>query len=434
MLQKMNKTARSKDYRKAIPLLKANGIFTHANLIMGFPGDTFEIFEETRSFIEETRPDTFRAQLWYADPVTPVWKKKEELGIKGSGFNWSHHTMDCHTACDLVDQMFLSIKNSIWLPQNGFELWSIFYLQRKGMNVPRIKQFLNSFNAIIREKLVSPGKEVADPTLLEDLRQKCQFNDSPETRECLDLYSASAYCAAEEFWANECASKVKEPTLFGDAKPAAAGVASKYFKIDGSLVQKQSAAGNASVGVVLLAAYAVLLLRWKVRDSILIVADFSGEAAFPLRLTAGNGANFKEVLETTNAKTMAARQHAAYGFHILTNPVRLATRGYERPALECGCTVHASDNRGTSRVRASNLNWYASVEEGLALRFEIMEVTRDARVRFLYDRSRISRADIEELSSSFEVVLREADSPAEPTTSMDLNSTAAVRTNAQFQF
>jgi radical SAM PhpK family P-methyltransferase len=176
MLQHMNKTSRRHNYLKALPLLRDAGISTHANFIVGFPGETLETYEESISLIEEAKPDFFRAQLWYADPVTPIWKKKEEYGVKGASFNWSHDTMDYRTACGLVDKMFINVKNSIWLQQHGFEQWSTFYLQRKGMKMEQVKTFLKSFNAIVREKLVHPEKKEIEPKLIEELRAASQFD------------------------------------------------------------------------------------------------------------------------------------------------------------------------------------------------------------------------------------------------------------------
>lgn len=174
-LERMNKTARQKHYKKAIPLLKEAGIMTHTNLIIGFPGETQQTVQETIDFIEETQPDFFRAQLWYCDPMTPIWNDREEYGVRGSAFSWSHDTMDAKMASDLIDEMFLSTKNSIWLPQNGFELWSVFYLQRKGMKLDKIKAFLSSFNAGVKEKLTHPNSTQVSVDILEKMEACCQF-------------------------------------------------------------------------------------------------------------------------------------------------------------------------------------------------------------------------------------------------------------------
>ena len=197
-LQRMNKTARRADYMTSIPLLREAGIRTHANVIVGFPGETYDTFQETVSLIEETMPDTYRAQLWYADPVTPIWNKKDEYGVKGSAFAWSHDTMDYKMACDWVDNMFLNIKNSVWLPQSGFEQWSTFYLQRKGMSFDRILEFLKCFNAIVCGKLIDPNRTDTSPELIEDLRQSSQFDRRPDSEAVpIEILAESNYASEE---------------------------------------------------------------------------------------------------------------------------------------------------------------------------------------------------------------------------------------------
>jgi radical SAM superfamily enzyme YgiQ (UPF0313 family) len=166
VLKVMNKTSRRKDYIKAIPLLKKAGIWAHANFIIGFPPETGETVRDTIDLIETAKPDTYRAQLWYADPITSIWQRKEEFGIKGSSFSWSHHTMDADTASGIIEQMFLSIKNSIWLPQLGFELWSVFYLQSKGMSKQQVKTLINGFNTIVKQKLINKNNSNHDHDVL----------------------------------------------------------------------------------------------------------------------------------------------------------------------------------------------------------------------------------------------------------------------------
>jgi hypothetical protein len=182
---------------KAIPLLRAAGVSTHANFIVGFPGETLETVAESVSLIEEAKPDFFRAQLWYADPVTPIWKQKDKYGVKGAAFNWSHNTMDYQTACDLVEQMFINVKNSVWLQQHGFEQWSCFYLKRKGMTMDQIKTFLKCFNAIVKEKLINPENKEIPASLLEDLKVSARFDQSDKPISIpinsVDVFSTEAF-------------------------------------------------------------------------------------------------------------------------------------------------------------------------------------------------------------------------------------------------
>jgi anaerobic magnesium-protoporphyrin IX monomethyl ester cyclase len=174
ILALMNKSARREHYLQAIPAFRRAGISTYASFIVGFPGETDDTVRESISLIEECAPEYFRGQLWYADPLTPIWQERERHGITGAGFNWSHNTMSSLQACDWIERMFLEIRNSEWLPQFGFEQWSTFYLARKGMTRPQVASFVRSFNALIGHRIVSNG---ADPPteLIERLRDCCQF-------------------------------------------------------------------------------------------------------------------------------------------------------------------------------------------------------------------------------------------------------------------
>jgi anaerobic magnesium-protoporphyrin IX monomethyl ester cyclase len=184
MLKLMNKTARRADYMNAIPRLRDAGISTHANVIIGFPGETEETVAETWSLLDQAQPDFYRAQLWYCDPVTPIWQRRDELGVKGSAFNWSHHTMDAPRACAIIDDLFQNVRSSIWLPQNGFEMWSLFYLQRIGMTLDQIKEFLRAFNGIIADGLRHPGRTASDPEKLRELAARARVHlpesDAPD--------------------------------------------------------------------------------------------------------------------------------------------------------------------------------------------------------------------------------------------------------------
>jgi radical SAM PhpK family P-methyltransferase len=180
-LQRMNKTSRRKHYLEAIPLFREMGIQTHANFVVGFPGETPDTYYETVDLIERARPDTFRGQLWYADPITPIWEKREEYGLQGSAFAWSHNTMDSETACDYVDELFMNIQGSVWLPQNGFEQWSIFYLQRKGMPYQQVVEFLKVFNEIKKEQMRNPDSQDIPEGLLERIKAASKFGKQAQT-------------------------------------------------------------------------------------------------------------------------------------------------------------------------------------------------------------------------------------------------------------
>jgi len=178
ILKTMNKNARPEHYLRLIPMLREAGILTHCSFIIGFPGETMATVQETVKLIENARPDTFSAQVWFCDPATPIWNRREEFELKGGGFAWVHHTMDATTAMNVMEELFLTVRNSVWLPQHGFELWSLFYLQRKGMALSQLMRFLRDFNEAIRFKLRHGGDQPINLRLLNAMSASSRFSTS----------------------------------------------------------------------------------------------------------------------------------------------------------------------------------------------------------------------------------------------------------------
>ena len=153
ILAAMNKAARRKHYFGAIEQFRKVGITTYGSFIMGYPGEDQESVKETWEFIETSGLDYYRAQLYYLDPATPVWRNREALGIVGGGFEWKHPTMKSGEACALIEKMFLEIRNPVWLPQHGFEDWSLYYLRRKGFSAEEVRLWVDGFNQLVRQKV-----------------------------------------------------------------------------------------------------------------------------------------------------------------------------------------------------------------------------------------------------------------------------------------
>ncbi len=174
MLNLMNKSARKHHYEKALKKFREVGIITYGSFIIGFPGETMETVNETIEFIETNAPDYYRAQLYYLDPATPVWRDRERFQISGGGFEWSHPTMTHSQASGIIEQMFLNIKNSTWAPQHGFEDWSIYYLQRHGFTRADVKAFVEGFNTLVRHKFAEGERLTEQKQILARLHQIVQ--------------------------------------------------------------------------------------------------------------------------------------------------------------------------------------------------------------------------------------------------------------------
>lgn len=174
ILQNMNKQATLEKYAAGIALLKEYGIVTQASFIVGFPGETRDTVRGTIDFIKQSGIDYYRVQLWYYLHHTPIWRERDKYQIKGSSFDWTHATMDYKTACDLIDDIFLTMTGPTWVPQYNFDVVNFWHLVHRGMSRQQVKNFLECFNAGIKEKLLNPWQEEISETLAARLQETCR--------------------------------------------------------------------------------------------------------------------------------------------------------------------------------------------------------------------------------------------------------------------
>jgi anaerobic magnesium-protoporphyrin IX monomethyl ester cyclase len=427
MLKLMNKTSRRINYQQAIPLMREAGIASYASLIFGFPGETYETVQESLGLIEEARPDFFRAQLWYADPTTPIWKRREEVGLKGSAFNWEHSTMDSATACDLIDKAFLSVEGSVWQPQFGFEQWSVFYLQRRGMALDRMKTFLRCFNALIRERLLNPGLTEHDPRLIEALRVACRFDDprQPDLGPVAEL-DGSRYKAAQEFWLRELPPGPVESSLEQlFAGGPVEGWAVAEVPVSGESLETALRTCGAELPVLLPAVLSTLLLRLSARQELVMVVDFP-EGASPLVLRPHWEIPFRDLVGETEAALAGAAEHRRYGFPLLTNALRLAELGRSRPVLDVGCAVLEPAPGGRPFEELARTR--PEVEAGLCLILGVAARGAETGLRFWYRRGKLHGDTVEALGVRLaEILTQVAAEPDVRLEALELSGAGPVR-------
>jgi p-methyltransferase len=155
ILKNMNKAATIEKYASGIKLLHEHDILSFGSFITGFPGETQETVNETIDFIKETKPHYWRTQSWYCEPGTPIDRQRAEYGITGEGFIWRHNTMDSLEAMDHIDRMFLTINDSVWLPQWSFDFWIIPYLLGKGITEEQFREFMLRAHKLLALEIAS---------------------------------------------------------------------------------------------------------------------------------------------------------------------------------------------------------------------------------------------------------------------------------------
>jgi p-methyltransferase len=158
----MDKSANVDQYRRGIQWLHDHGILTFASFIVGFPGETDATVDETLNFILETEPDFYRTQMWYNEPGTPIHAQREKYAITGEGFVWTHATMESLEAMDHIDRIFLTVEDSIWLPQWSYDFWIIPYLYGKGITPDQLRSFTSEARKLMALGIASvPAEEKA---------------------------------------------------------------------------------------------------------------------------------------------------------------------------------------------------------------------------------------------------------------------------------
>lgn len=157
MLIRMNKAAKVEKYVTGIQRLNRLGVFTFVSLIVGFPGETAESVRNTMSFIGEAQPSCYRAELYFHSVNTPIHAQADALKICGSGYAWTHATMQWREAADHIVSMYNEIQDCPVIAEHMFDFWAVPYLVGKGFEISQIDRFLRATHPyLLRSMLEDP--------------------------------------------------------------------------------------------------------------------------------------------------------------------------------------------------------------------------------------------------------------------------------------
>lgn len=150
VLANMKKLAQDDQYRAGLYELNQRDIITFASIIVGFPGETAQSVQRTKDFLEETRPTFWRAQAWWANPRSPIYRQKDEFGIEGRAYRWRHNTMTSDEVAAHCDALFDQVRSTTWLPLYDFDFWSVPYLLGKGMSIETLVESLRLSQQVMK--------------------------------------------------------------------------------------------------------------------------------------------------------------------------------------------------------------------------------------------------------------------------------------------
>ncbi|MET8979459.1 radical SAM protein [Streptomyces sp. NPDC004539] len=100
----MNKKVKARANRTAFELLARSSLHYFTSFIVGYPGESPELYDDTRKFLVDEYEGPFALYVFMLnDETMPVWQDAERFGLRvrdadGDAGHWSHVGMDSDTA------------------------------------------------------------------------------------------------------------------------------------------------------------------------------------------------------------------------------------------------------------------------------------------------------------------------------------------------
>lgn len=203
ILENMNKTSRPEHFVSTIPIFKKYGINVFVSILSGFPGETYDTYRNTIEFLKSIDADFYKPQLWYCDPVTPIWQQKDKYDLVGRNYAWKHLTMTAIEANNLNEWAFLYLDNPIWTPDPGFNFVSFYYLKLRGYTIDETKMILKCYNTIVKQKILHISQNKIDNSLFKNLEYACNRQLENIDNQIIEKYSGESYKRTEQYIMDE---------------------------------------------------------------------------------------------------------------------------------------------------------------------------------------------------------------------------------------
>lgn len=397
ILKTMNKTSRVKDYLKAIKTLQEEEIMIFVSTIIGFPGETYKTAMETMDFIEATKPDFFRPQIFWSDPLTPIWQKREKYGLKGLGFNWVHNTMDAKTAYDLFEENFLSVENSLWAPDPGFNAYGMYYLMERGMKIGQVKDFLRGFNTIVKEQILFPHQKDISMDLLKSFSNICKYDVNKDIDMTpINILAGSEYKKAKEYWLKQ----LEEGNWSFKKKSSSL---SQITSTSSMLYDDLKDLKDEDLTNVLLSTYSVLLSKlFAIEDISLAVAN-NHVNTIPILLHIDDSNEISSIIQKMDYKLKNGSIHSLYGINILKSSERMKLQNATSPSFSfayiegCG-DLDKLENRLTLDKKLCN---------DIGMIMYVNKAKGNIEIKFKYTEEWLYNETIDQIGEYFETIFNE---------------------------
>lgn len=178
VLKNMNKATTVASYERGLEQLQKYEIPSHANFIIGFPGDRPENAQRVVDFVDKWNLPFFSVSPWFFAPSTRIYDKREEFGVTGRYYNWEHATMNSQQAIELEQWMIKQPKTSVYMSQlSSDHFWSEIMLYTNGFDLAEARQAARAFNAFAGED--TPAARFAAAPQVRELRTLLERHEMP---------------------------------------------------------------------------------------------------------------------------------------------------------------------------------------------------------------------------------------------------------------
>ena len=109
ILRRMSKRCTRDQILEGVRACKDAGIASYGSFFIGFPGETERTVRNTVSCVLDSGLEFFRIGILRVDPTSPLYARREDYGLSGTGVEWRHATADSHKALEWAFQAELEI-------------------------------------------------------------------------------------------------------------------------------------------------------------------------------------------------------------------------------------------------------------------------------------------------------------------------------------
>jgi anaerobic magnesium-protoporphyrin IX monomethyl ester cyclase len=144
VLKNMNKGYSPEMIIRAVTNAKTAGIFTHCNVVVGFPGESKKSISNTIDILNSAKPDSYHCMLFDVAPNTLISKNASRYNLVGTRLQWEHSTMTNTQAVVGMNKIIKNVLHSCLMPMG--ELVAIF-LTAQGHSFNQISMFFNNIRS-----------------------------------------------------------------------------------------------------------------------------------------------------------------------------------------------------------------------------------------------------------------------------------------------